>query len=178
MLNLVDNEAYISNFVRNLYKKAENYDLYLAGTERRWEKYTTLEEKYLVRLNLLLISKSFVEYDNYYVKDFIYRFRNEYNAEPKLLAYQGFDLAWHFLNALGLYGTHFQGCLNGLDLNTLQSKYVFDNNSPDAWRNSYVNVYQYDNFKLVDKKRKLEKEKPSSQIGVAPKEDGQEERAD
>lgn len=153
LLNLVDNEAYISNFVRNLYDEGEEMEIYLAGTEKRWKSYKTLEEKYLMRLNLIQITSGFVDYDKSYVKDFVYRFRNEYNAEPNMLAFEGFDLAWHFLNALGNYGTNFSQCINSLDLNTLQTKYYFQNNSPDAWQNVYVDVYQYKDYQLIDKKR-------------------------
>lgn len=154
VINVVNNEATITSFIRMLNNYTKTYDITVLGSENRWEKFTTLEKEYLSNLKLLQFSTTFINYDRPDVQHFVGIFANKYGTDPKEMAFQGFDHAFYFLQLYKLYGENFTACMENTNINTMSTVFEFKRNSTnDCWQNSFENIYQYQNFKLVDKKR-------------------------
>jgi len=152
LVNLVDNEADISTFIRTLNNKAEDYDIYLIGSEWHWKRYKTLEIKYLVNMHLTLCSSYFVDHTDTTVQAFEHRFVDRYQTLPNNYAFTGFDIAWYFMNALYYYGPGFETCINKLDVKNMHTKFLFRKVENSAYENTFLNIYQYNNYQLIMKR--------------------------
>jgi len=152
LINLSNNEAQISNFVRELYSKTEDYNIYLIGSELNWRRFETLEVKYLVSLHLTQCTSHFVDHSDTIVEQFETRFIEKYKTVPNAYAYNGFDISWFFMNALLNYGVDFEDCMNNLEINNMSTEYHFKQNGKGAYENSYLNMYQYNDFRVINKK--------------------------
>lgn len=153
IVNLVNNEAEISNFLRVFNPKSEDYQIYLIGSELNWKRFETLEIKYLVDLHLTQCTSHFIDHTDTTVFYFEKRFINRYETVPSTLAFNGFDISWFFLNALYYYGPGFESCMNKLNVHTMSTKYIFKKNGEGGYENTYLNMYQYNNYKLVNKRQ-------------------------
>jgi LysM repeat protein/ABC-type branched-subunit amino acid transport system substrate-binding protein len=158
LINLSTNEAYISNFVRQLNQKVEDYPIVLMGREKHWKSFLTLEVEYLVKLRLTLLSTSFIDYRQAQTKHFVQLFQEKYKTDPSAMAFKGFDDAFYFMNLLLRYGRNFTPCMNQLNFQGLQQDYFFPPSSGRKHMNTEANVYQYFNYQLVDKCKVLEQE--------------------
>jgi hypothetical protein len=136
VINLVNDEAYISSFVRQLNQLRKNFDIILMGSEERWKKFKTLENEYLVNLKLLLVSPGFIDYRQNDVQIFTHKFHDEYNADPNMMAFKGFDQAYYFLSLLNSFGSNFTPCMKHLRIRTLQNDYDFVQTSYGSWANT------------------------------------------
>jgi hypothetical protein len=67
----------------------------------------------------------YVDYNRENVIRFIKRYRKEFHTEPDPFSFQGYDVAWYFLNALGKLGNNFINCLPYFKVDLLQSDYNF-----------------------------------------------------
>lgn len=155
LINVVNNEATITTFVRQMNKLVGDYNIALFGSENRWENFSMLEKEYLSNLRLLQFSSSFVNYDREDVQQFVKVFSDKYLTDPKDIAFQGFDIGFYFLNMLYHYDKNFVNCMDQENINTLHTEFEFKKQGNNAWQNTFVNIYQFDNYKLIDKKRPL-----------------------
>jgi hypothetical protein len=116
-----------------------------------WKNYDNIETEYLQDINLHMFSSSFIDYTNDNVKNFIYAFRDQYKTEPDKCAFQGYDVGMFFFNALNSYGLNFDKCIDKVSGSNLQNNYKFvKTGSKDGFDNSYLNIYRYEDYKLVD----------------------------
>ncbi|RUA24757.1 MAG: hypothetical protein DSY76_07460, partial [Bacteroidetes bacterium] len=155
LINLSNNEAKISNFVRELDRKRKDYDIYLVGSELNWGRFKTLEIKYLVDLHLTQCSSTFIDPLDSTALQFETRFIAKYKTLPQPIAYRSFDISWFFMNSLLQYGTNFENCFNKLPLHTMTTKFQFEQKGFGFYENTYLNMYQYNDYKLVNKKAAL-----------------------
>lgn len=145
------NEAQLSSLVNLLNKIRENYKIQLVASSD-WKKFSSLDIDYLVNLNFHMYTASFVDYRNQDVKNFVFAFREKYKTEPSMLAFQGYDIASYFLNAMLKYGVNFEYNWQGYYSTTMQSDFEFISTS-DAYENVFINVLKYDNYSLFDRRR-------------------------
>ena len=102
-------------------------------------------------MNTIYLDDGFVDYGNESVRRFVVRFRQKYAAEPQSYAFEGYDMATFFLNALRRYGDGMLDCLNCCDVPLLHTKYRFFNRNylkqgrSNGRENQHWSVYQYDN---------------------------------
>ena len=155
IINLVNDEAYISSFVRQLNQLKDKYNIVLLGNENRWNKFKTLENEYLVNLHLTLTSTGFIDYRQNNVQEFVHLFYDKYQTDPNLMAFKGFDQGFFFMSKLFYLGTNFSPCITNTKNNALQNQYNYHKTTQGCWINTYSNIYQYNDFQLIDKKRDL-----------------------
>ena len=158
IINLTTSEAYISNFVRQLNQKAEDYPIVLMGLEEHWKEFKTLELEYLVKLRLTLLAPNFIDYRQPQTMEFVRSFQKEYGIDPETIAFKGFDDAFYFLNLLHRFGKNFTPCMNKTALKNIQQDYTFSSKDGSRYLNTTAAIYQYFNYQLVDKCKVLEKE--------------------
>ncbi|MDD4603044.1 MAG: ABC transporter substrate-binding protein [Bacteroidales bacterium] len=142
------NAAFAVDLTRRLYELKNEYDITLLGLPD-WSKLVGLETEYLVGLKTHQVATSFIDYENGFVKQFVGQYQKTYNADPEILAFQGFDVAWYFLSAMKTYGTNFQRCLGEFKIQTLQNQYNFQKSKGNGFENQHWEIYKYENYKLV-----------------------------
>ena len=128
--------------------RIEDYNIKMFGLES-WRHFDNLESAYLVKLNLHLFSSKFTDFDDDNTKEFIRKYRERFKTEPDNFAFHGFDLCYYFVKALKENGTNFQVNINTLKTKTLQTSYNFKHSGNNGFENKYVNIFKYEEFKLV-----------------------------
>ena len=140
-----DSNVFATQVLNTLKKEADKKPITLVALPD-WTKFEKLLVDNLLDMNAIYFSDFFVDYRNDEVKRFVQRFRNTYKAEPQQYAFEGYDVAWYFLNALMRYGSDMTGCLPSFNLPLLHAQYHFrDMGSNNGVENQAWSVYQYDN---------------------------------
>ncbi|MEF9986599.1 MAG: LysM peptidoglycan-binding domain-containing protein [Bacteroidales bacterium] len=131
-----NSEAFVSDFVRNLNLCLQSpssanssnletqHSISLYGLPK-WRNFETIEPDYFHKMNLHLALPYYIDYDNEEVKEFLFKFRALYKAEPSPYAYQGYDIAKYFVNMLNKYGKDFINVIETQNEKMLQSNYSF-----------------------------------------------------
>ena len=139
---------FIAEFTRRLYELRNEYRITLFGLPE-WHQVNGVEIDYLMALNTHFLSPGFIDYYDPFVDWFVRRYQEQFNMDPEPLAFQGFETAWYFLNALRRYGTGFDRCLSEMDIKQLFTRYRFKTNPGDGAENKSWTVYRIENYRLV-----------------------------
>ncbi|MFY9115574.1 MAG: LysM peptidoglycan-binding domain-containing protein [Bacteroidales bacterium] len=139
------NEAFVSDAIRNLHLLSayEHIPIELFGLSR-WYGFKTLDLTALHELKVVLPLSAYVDYTQEHVKDFVALYRALFHSEPTAFAFQGYDIAYFFLQALYQYGPHFEDCLDNLHLPLLQTRLSFVRKDPGhGFINTGVRMVRY-----------------------------------
>jgi LysM repeat protein len=133
-----NNEALVSDFTSNLsyIQSILKYPITLYG-QSRWRNFENVDLSFFHHMNLHLTVPFYVDYQHENVRQFVMRYRLQFNREPSQYAFQGYDVFFYFLNALRAYGREFAPCLSAMHLNLLQGNYIFRRSAPGA---GYLNI--------------------------------------
>jgi LysM repeat protein len=133
-----NNEALVSDFTSNLsyIQSILKYPITLYG-QSRWRNFENADLSFFHHMNLHLAVPFYVDYRHENVRQFIMRYRLQFNREPSQYAFQGYDVFFYFLNALRAYGKEFAPCLSAMRLNLLQGNYIFRQSASGA---GYLNI--------------------------------------
>jgi LysM repeat protein len=131
-------EVLVSDFTSNLsyIQSILKYPITLYG-QARWRNFENVDLSFFHHMNLHLAVPFYVDYQHENVRQFVLRYRLQFNRDPSQYAFQGYDVAFYFLNALRTYGKEFAPCLSNLRPNLLQGNYVFRRVAPGA---GYMNT--------------------------------------
>ena len=158
IFNLVDDEARISNFIRQVNikqtrRKSINIDITIMAEDRVWSKYETLDINYLNNLKYTYTTDFHIDYtDSVMVIPFNNKFYKTYNRMPSKLGYIGFDLFWFFGNAMYDYGITYTYSLEDLNYKTMHNKIELKKVNSIFYRNINTNIIQYKGLKLHNKR--------------------------
>ncbi|MFA5444265.1 MAG: LysM peptidoglycan-binding domain-containing protein [Bacteroidales bacterium] len=139
------NEAFVSDAVRNLHllHAYDSIPIELFGLSR-WRTFETLDLNALHQLKVILPLSVYADYSANEVKAFVRNFRTIYDGEPSQYAFQGYDVMLYFLNAMFLYGSDFEFCLDNLHIPLLQNKFSFSRRSPESgYSNTGIRMIRY-----------------------------------
>ena len=145
-----DDNVFATQVLNALAQKTDRFPITLIAAPH-WAKYEKLLVDNLLKMNTIYLDDGFVDYGNESVRRFVVRFRQKYAAEPQSYAFEGYDMATFFLNALRRYGDGMLDCLNCCDVPLLHTKYRFFNRNylkqgrSNGRENQHWSVYQYDN---------------------------------
>jgi LysM repeat protein len=133
-----NNEALVSDFTSNLsyIQSILKYPITLYG-QARWKNFENVDLSFFHYMNLHLAVPFYVDYQHENVRQFVKRYRVQFNREPSQYAFQGYDVFFYFLNAMRTYGKEFAPCLSNLQPDLLQGNYVFRRAAPGA---GYLNT--------------------------------------
>ncbi|MCL2097424.1 MAG: LysM peptidoglycan-binding domain-containing protein [Bacteroidales bacterium] len=128
-----NNEALVSDLISNLspLQSRFKYPITLYG-QARWRTFEKVDLSYLHALNLRLVASFFIDYTDADVKNFVTRYRLDFNADPSPYAFQGYDVMRYFLTALHRYGPRFGDCISLLQTKLLQGNYQFRRYDPEG----------------------------------------------
>lgn len=139
---------YVADFTRRLFELRNNYRINLVGLPE-WQTLNGIELEYLSVLKTHAILSGFIDYYNPWVSRFVDDYQSRYQMDPPLLAFQGYDAAWYFLNALKSYGTGFARCLEEMDEKCLLTRYKFLSAGDNGYENQQWMIYRFEGYRLV-----------------------------
>ena len=148
ILAFSDKSEYVIELTRRLYELRNDYSMTLFGLPD-WSGINGVETEYLVTLKTHMVSSSFIDYQSKPVKEFVKRYQADYKADPELLAFQGYDIAFWFLTALQQYGTGFARCMQELNVNPLQARFNFKNAGSNGYENQDWIMFRFLNYRLA-----------------------------
>ncbi|MGE5425001.1 MAG: amino acid ABC transporter substrate-binding protein [Syntrophothermus sp.] len=145
-----DNKPFILDAITKIHEVRNEYSILVIGLPRWNDVIEGIENDYLVNLKAHVMSPYFINYEDPDIRKFARDYQDKYKTDPDPLAFQGFDVAFYFSNALKLYGKNFESCLPGLQMNSLQTRFEFGNRQPkNGMENLHWEMYMYDNYRLV-----------------------------
>jgi LysM repeat protein len=159
VITLIGGEAFLSNYLRQLDEFTGDYDITLFGTPQ-WSDYQTIDPQYLENLNVHIFSPDFVEYHDQHVRDFVYRYRQQFNTEPSVDAFRGVNTGYFFFNALATYGKQFPRCIENLNGKSFQNPFLFEKlqTENDGWENLKFILYRHREFRRENVLRPYQEE--------------------
>ena len=121
-----NNEALVSDLTSNLsyIQSILRYPITLYG-QARWRNFENVDLSFFHHMNLYLSVPFYVDYLHENVRQFVLRYRLQFNREPSQYAFQGHDVFLYFLHALRSYGKEFAPCISNTNLGLLQGNYTF-----------------------------------------------------
>ena len=129
-------EGQLSVAITNLNTLAnEGFHVMLIGLPA-YQRYKSIQTEYFYHINLNYLSSYFIDYKSLSVNKFIHKFRKNFYAEPDNFSFQGYDVAFYFMNALKSYGHNFIKDLSLLNVELLQDNFIFKKQSESG---GYVN---------------------------------------
>jgi LysM repeat protein/ABC-type branched-subunit amino acid transport system substrate-binding protein len=143
-----DDQSYTLDLLKGMYKLRNDYNLTMVGLPN-WSDMEGLETEYLVALKTHMMARSFIDYENQMVKQFVRKYQENYKTDPELLAFQGFDQGYYFLSALHAYGTNIGRCIGDLKVNSMQTRFDFTQTKENGFENRHWMLFKYENYKLV-----------------------------
>lgn len=144
-----DDRIFADEIVNKVTKLTEYYPITVVMLPE-WSKFDRLFNENLMKMKAIYFNENYVDYQSIRVLSFVSKFRERYGTEPQGYAFQGFDVAWYFLNAFKYYGDGFVDALCEFDIPLLQSEFRFvRDDDADGYENSFWNVYQYRGYNIV-----------------------------
>jgi ABC-type branched-subunit amino acid transport system substrate-binding protein len=113
-----------------------------------WNNFENIDYNYLNNLNYFYAASNFTDYNSPASQAFQSAFRNEFKVEASNFAFQGFDIAWFFVNALYEYGDDFYKCLEQMPVYTgLNNSFVFrQKGKNNGFENQTIHIIKIDDF--------------------------------
>jgi len=152
VFNLADDEAKVSDFLRQLNIETKDYSIMVMALDKVWGKYKTLELDYLSKLKYTCATDYYIDNnDSERVIPFEKKFYSTYKRIPSKLGYLGFDVSWYFGSEIYYFGSNFSHCGNKSAVMNMSTKYCFKSLRQGVYRNISTNVIQYDNYQKYKK---------------------------
>ena len=122
-----DNEVFATQVIDKLYAANDSMHIEIIGSNN-WINFQNINSAIFNKLSFSFISPFYVDYNSDKVKNFIKKYRTTFETEPSFFAFQGYDIAYYFLNSLRKYGRIFQFCLSSNDAFPNRHGLIYDFN--------------------------------------------------
>jgi ABC-type branched-subunit amino acid transport system substrate-binding protein len=132
-----DSEAFANDAVRNLNLIVHNKFNLVLYAPAKIRTFETIEVENFHNTSLHASLTYHIDYESKDVKDFILKYRAMFGAEPTQFAFQGYDIARHFIEAAAEH-KEWQPTLEGKDTPMLQSNFMFRKNGQGGHTNNGV----------------------------------------
>ena len=143
------NKVYIMELLRALNQMHGQYRITLIGLPD-WLSIEGLDMEYLNNLDVHYLAKDFTDMTDETTRQFITKFRNQYNADPGEFAFSGYNTGIYFMSALMKYGSSFIPCVQYLDMELLNMGYDFEAGGDNGFRNKNWKIVRMGNYHLQD----------------------------
>jgi len=139
----------ILDVMRIFDEKRKQYDVTLVGYPN-WNTIEKLDFHYAHNLKLHFIANQSINYNEQQVQDFVSTFRDRFNNDPNMLAFQGYDIAYNFIYALGMFGEDCFECFNTIPHHFLSTGGIIFNNTPgNGYNNQYWDIYTIQDYEII-----------------------------
>ena len=133
-----ESEAFVNDVVRNLnLMLLENYQVVLYAPSKI-RSFDTIEVEHFHKTSMRVSLSYFTNYENQAVKDFLLKYRAVYNTEPTQFAFQGYDIAYYFINLCHKYGSDWMDRLENSGQSMLQNTFDFTKVGTGGYLNTGV----------------------------------------
>ncbi len=130
-----ESEAFVNDVVRNLNVMIhQKYDVVLYAPSKI-RSFETIEVENFHNTKMRVSLGYYIDYNDAKVKEFLLKYRALFNTEPTQFAYQGYDIARHFIDLCSKYGNRWMNRIVDTDASMLQSSFDFTA-TPDG---GYIN---------------------------------------
>lgn len=117
-------EAMLSRAINSLNVLADEYSITLIGVFD-YPAFRSIKTEYYHKLKMHYLSPNYIDYNRPAVNSFIKKFRQNFNAEPDILSYRGYDIMTYFIGAYNTFGKNFNECISSYENRSLQSDFNF-----------------------------------------------------
>lgn len=147
-----DDETKVSIGVGALNSAAASSQVTLVG-QYNFTKFKSIQTEYYHQVDLHMLSPYYIDYSSAAVNDFVRNYRSNFYAEPSQFAFQGYDVAYYFLNTMFHYGTNIGSAVSSHHPKLLQGNFKFMKVSPaGGWQNEGLFLLEYKpDFTIVKK---------------------------
>ncbi|MBK9290497.1 MAG: LysM peptidoglycan-binding domain-containing protein [Bacteroidetes bacterium] len=148
-----DDRAYAMEVLNRLNQVADQYNIQLVGLPD-WRRFDNLFTEHLVRLNLHYTDATFVDYNDHWVRFFVWQYRERFGIEPNSYAFEGFDTGWYFLQMLMRHGNAFLPCLPDFHIRLMTNSFRFVRTGEENgfenqnWNISRVRDYRFEPLEM------------------------------
>ncbi|GAH34119.1 unnamed protein product, partial [marine sediment metagenome] len=146
-------ETFASEILASLHTFSEEYSITVLGYPT-WMKFRNIELKYFYELGVQVFTPFFIDYDNYRVKNFLRKYKHNFNTEPDQFSYawKGYDIAYYFISGLSRYGDHFLRCHKDYKPQLLEADFEFKRvNSHGGYANNHFRMLKFTpDYKILD----------------------------
>lgn len=138
-----ESEAFVNDVVRNINLTIlDEYDVVLYGAAKI-RTFETIEIENFHNANLHSSLTYYIDYEDDDVKDFIMKYRALFKTEPTQFAFQGYDVARHFLGLCAKYGDNWMSLLENTGSDMLQSHFEAERTGFGGFSNSGIRRIEY-----------------------------------
>ncbi len=104
-------EVFVSSIIDKLKTLSKNYKIHLYGMST-WERFRNIDLTHIQKLDIHYSSVAYINYKNWWVKNFIKKYREAYEYEPSAYSFLGYDVLTYFVSVMKEYGKYFQFCID------------------------------------------------------------------
>ncbi len=145
---LSDDQAFVTSFFITLDKRKEDFPMMVFGPGS-WYEFENIETDYYHDLRLHLPVENNINFNDTLVINFVKKYREAFKNEPNFFSYQGFDLTYYFISAMGRIGIGYFDMLQFYPWQGLQSSFSFKRNAQgQGLENQAVYIVNYKDFEL------------------------------
>ena len=152
---LSDNQAFVSNVFTKLNILTEDYKIQLISRPK-WKKFDNIDISYFHNLNVLQLTRNYVNYNDTNVIQFVKEYREFYNLEPNKYAFYAYDIASNLIPYF--YKWNRLSCLKDSYFSGLSIPFYFKKTTNGGWINQFVFTLQYNNDFSIKAIENLEKQ--------------------
>ncbi len=147
IIGLSNKEVFAIELFTKLNYINKHLDIQVIGLPH-WDSFKNLDIAHTQALHLHIITSTFIDYNNPYVKSFIQNFRQNFNTEPlpNHYAFLGYDVSLYFMTALKYFGTDFDSCLPSLKIPLLERNLEFKTTTLGGQENQCWKVLKQENY--------------------------------
>lgn len=145
-----ESEAFVNDVVRNLNLVIHNkFNIVLYGPAKI-RTFETIEVENFHKASLHASLTYYIDYEKDDVKRFIMKYRALFHTEPTQFAFQGYDVAKHFINLCAKYGDDWMNHLDDEETKMLQSTFLIEKGEGQGYRNKGIRRIVYGDRYSVD----------------------------
>ena len=144
-------KSFVMDVMNKLNEFRDSLNISLIGMPQ-WERFENIDFTQMDNLNTITFESTFIDFDDYEVQDFIYKFRQEYSTDPGEYGFAGYDIAWFFGNAINDFGSGMRDCLPASNTEVYSGVMRFKKAfvDLDSYENYHWNIIQYEGFKKIN----------------------------
>ena len=143
-------KSLISDLLTRVHGLSRKTYLFQVYGIQKWLSLDNIEPSYKHDLNLHVTSGHFVDYESMKIREFLGKYRAEYNTDPGRYAILGYDVGSYYLTGLREYGTDFPDNFEDIKANLLHMRFNHQDMGPESgYENKNVYILHYEDFRIL-----------------------------
>ncbi len=145
---LSEDEVFLTDFLTQLHVFADKKDISLIGV-KKWVNSDNLDPEYLNHFSFIHAAPVYIDYNQEDVKRITVKYRDKYYTDPSEFYYEGYDVAFFYLNALKNNGPMFYSRLDTISgRGTVMDFHFFRPSHTTGYDNKSIQIIRYLDYKF------------------------------